>query len=67
MALYYVNVWDKAEKSRSRPVWKNSVIANDVNEAYIVGKAQFKLERPELSIEDYSIEASGYSVEKQGL
>lgn len=67
MALFYINVRAKSESPNSNPIWKNSVVAKDIAEAYAVGKAQFKLENPELHIDNYSIEASGHSADKQGL
>jgi hypothetical protein len=67
MAIFQIKVWDKSKKNKSILVWNNSVVADDIEKAYVIGKAQFELEKPELPIENYSIEASGTSFAKQGI
>lgn len=67
MALYYVDVWEKHKKNETKPIWRNSIIADDINEAYVVGKAQFKLEMPKLLVENYTIIVSGDQFAKQGI
>lgn len=64
MSLFYVSVFKKNEANDDNPVWENSIDAFDVEEAYRIGKDQFLAENPDKSLEDFTVKASGYQVEK---
>ena len=64
MSLFYVTVFEKNATKDANPIWENSIDAFDVEEAYQIGKDQFVTENPDKNIEDFTIKASGYQVEK---
>lgn len=69
MSLFYVSVFEKniSEKNPAddaNPIWETSIDAADVEDAYQIGKEQFVAENPDKNLEDFTIKASGYSVEK---
>ncbi|OAM52224.1 hypothetical protein A7981_01670 [Methylovorus sp. MM2] len=64
MALFDISVWKKDKENSDSPIWKTSIAANDIEEAYRIGSDQFEAENPDLKIANFTIEASGDSVEK---
>lgn len=64
MSLFYISVFEKNAADDANPVWENSVDAFDVEEAYKIGKDQFVTENPDKNLEDFTIKASGYQVDK---
>jgi hypothetical protein len=63
MAIFYVSVW-QGEPHQGTPVWEANVLASDIEDGYRIGKTRFGVENPELNIEDYTMIATGDSVEK---
>lgn len=61
MALFYVSASKPEEEV---PFWTSSVIAQDMEESYRIGKERFKTENPDLNVDDYNLVATGESVEK---
>ena len=64
MSLFYVSVFKKNVVDDANPVWESSVNAFDVEEAYRIGKNQFVAENLDKNLEDFTVKASGYLVEK---
>lgn len=69
MSLFYVSVFKKTVSQKNatddaNPIWETSIDAADVEEAYQIGKEQFITENPDKNVEDFTVKASGYSVEK---
>ncbi len=68
MSLFYVSVFEKniANKNASdaNPIWETSIDAFDVEEAYQIGKDQFLTEHSDKNLDDFTVKASGYLVEK---
>ena len=64
MSLFYVSVFTKNPAEDVDPIWESSIDAFDVEEAYQIGKDQFITENPDKNVEDFTIKASGYQVEK---
>lgn len=64
MSLFYVSVFKKNPTDDANPIWETSIDAADVEEAYQIGKEQFVTESPDKNVEDFTVKASGYSVEK---
>ena len=64
MALFTIDVHEKKIENKGASLWRTSISAADIEEAYRIGKSQFEMERPDLSAEDVVIEASSESVEK---
>lgn len=64
MSLFYVSVFEKNATKDTSPIWESSIDAGDVEEAYQIGKSQFVAENPDKNVEDFTVKASGYSVEK---
>ncbi len=61
MALFYVS----ASKPKDElPFWTSSVIAQDMEESYRIGKERFETENPDLNVEDFTLVATGESAEK---
>lgn len=63
MAIFYISVW-QGKPNEGTLVWQANVLALTVEEGYRIGKTRFGTENPELNIEDYTIVATGDSVEK---
>lgn len=63
MAIFYVSVW-QGQPNEGTPLWEANVLAQDMEEGYRIGKTRFSVENPELNIEDYTVVATGDSVEK---
>jgi hypothetical protein len=63
MAIFYVSVWQD-EPNEGTPVWQAEVLADDIEDGYRIGKTRFGVENPELNLEDYTMIATGDSVEK---
>lgn len=63
MAIFYVSVW-QGEPNQGAPVWEANILASNVEEGYRIGKNRFGMENPELNVEDYTVVATGDSVEK---
>lgn len=64
MSLFYVSVFKKNATDVANPIWESSIDALDVEEAYRIGKNQFLVENPDKNLEDFTVKASGYQVEK---
>ena len=64
MSLFYVTVFEKNATKDANPIWESSIDAFDVEEAYQIGKDQFVTENPDKNVEDFTIKALGYQVEK---
>lgn len=64
MSLFYVSVFKKNAADDANPIWESSIDAFDVEQAYQIGKDQFVAENPDKSLEDFTVKASGYQVEK---
>lgn len=62
VALFYISAWKG--KQQGAPFWKTSVVANTMEESYLIGKAQFETENPTLNSDDYTLIATGDDVEK---
>lgn len=63
MAIFYITVWE-GEPNHGAPVWEANVLADDIEDGYRIGKTRFGVENPDLNIEDYTMLATGDSVEK---
>jgi len=63
MAIFHVSVWQD-EPNEGAPVWQAEVLADDIEDGYRIGKTRFGVENPELNLEDYTMIATGDSVEK---
>ncbi|KQT38115.1 hypothetical protein ACFQ2T_06005 [Methylophilus flavus] len=61
MALFYVSA---SKPKQDVPFWTSSVIAQDMEESYRIGKERFESENPDLNIEDFTLVATGESAEK---
>ncbi len=61
MALFYVSA---SKPKDDVPFWTSSVIAQDMEESYRIGKERFQTENPDLNIEDFTLVATGETVEK---
>lgn len=61
MALFYVSA---SKPKEDLPFWTSSVIAQDMEESYRIGKERFETENPDLNVEDFTLVATGESVEK---
>ncbi|MCB5185032.1 hypothetical protein LG201_07425 [Methylobacillus gramineus] len=64
MAIFTIDVHEKKIENKGDSLWRTSINAADIEEAYRIGKSQFEMERPDLNAEDVVIEASSESVEK---
>lgn len=64
MSLFYVSVFEKNATKDTNAIWETSIDAGDVEEAYQIGKEQFVAENPDKNVENFTVKASGYSVEK---
>lgn len=64
MSLFYVSVFNKNASKDANPIWESSIDANDVEDAYQIGKDQFLIENPNKILTDFTIKASGYSADK---
>ncbi len=64
MSLFYVSVFIKNPADDANPIWESSIDALNVEEAYQIGKNQFVTENSDKNLEDFTVKASGYSVEK---
>lgn len=63
MAIFYISVW-QGEPNQGTPVWEANVLADDIEDGYRIGKTRFGVENPDLNIENYTMLATGDSVEK---
>lgn len=63
MAIFYVSVWE-GEPHQGTPLWEADVLADDIEDGYRIGKKRFEVENPDLKAENYTLIASGDSVEK---
>lgn len=61
MALFYVSA---SKPKEDVPFWTSSVIAQDMEESYRIGKERFQTENPDLNIDDFTLVATGETVEK---
>jgi hypothetical protein len=61
MALFYVSA---SKPKQDLPFWTSSVIADDMEQSYKIGKERFETENPGLNADDYTLVATGESVEK---
>ncbi|MGQ3091793.1 hypothetical protein [Methylophilus sp.] len=61
MALFYVSA---SKPKQDLPFWTSSVIADDMEQSYKIGKERFETENPDLNVDDYTLVATGESVEK---
>ncbi|SDK78474.1 hypothetical protein SAMN05192566_2401 [Methylophilus rhizosphaerae] len=61
MALFYVSA---SKPKADLPFWTSSVIAQDMEEGYRIGKARFEAENPDLDSADYTIVATGDPIEQ---
>ena len=64
MSLFYVSVFTKNPADNADPIWESAIDAFDVEEAYKIGRDQFVTENPDKNVEDFTVKASGYQVEK---
>ncbi len=69
MSLFYVSIFKKEPSEKNpaedaNPIWESSIDASDTEEAYQIGKEQFLAENPDEDLADFTVKASGYSVEK---
>ncbi len=59
MQLFNVAAWKNPKHKRDEiPEWETEILAESVEEAYRKGKELFKTERPSLSMETFTFEAS---------
>lgn len=63
MALFYINAW-KDPQHDPHPCWSANVVAETVEEGYLIGKDRFEAENPALDVEDYTLTATGDTVVK---
>jgi hypothetical protein len=61
MALFYVSA---SKPKEDVPFWTSSVIAHDMEESYRIGKERFEAENPDLNSDEFTIVATGETVEK---
>lgn len=61
MALFNVSA---SKPKEDIPFWTSSIVARDTEEAYRIGKDRFESENPDLNSEEFTIVATGESVEK---
>lgn len=61
MTLFHVSA---SKPKEDLPFWTSSVIADDMEESYRIGKARFEAENPDLNVDDFTIVATGESVAK---
>ncbi len=61
MALFYVSA---SKPKDDVPFWTSSVIAQDMEESYRIGKERFQTENPDLNVEDFTLVATGETAEK---
>mgnify|MGYP001553673170 CR=1 FL=1 len=61
MALFHVSA---SKPKEDLPFWTSSVIAQDMEESYRIGKERFQTENPDLNVEDFTLVATGESVER---
>lgn len=73
MAIFHITVWHAQTQqapsvppteSGQPPVWQANILAHTAEESYRIGKTRFALEHPDKNVDDYTIIASGDSVEK---
>ncbi|MCB5186733.1 hypothetical protein LG200_01795 [Methylobacillus caricis] len=64
MAIFTISVSEKNAENKGALLWKESITAADIEEAYRIGKSQFEMERPDWNTVDVVIEASFAYVEK---
>lgn len=64
MSLFYISIFKKDALKDANPIWESSIDALNVEEAYRIGKDQFLAENPDNNLDELTVKASGYQVEK---